>query len=241
MICSSLVYNQGMSGPQHQRFNTETMSGVQTGSRTAVAHRLRVRGESGEAWARLLWMDEPRRVAVHLPAAVGEPDGPASETGPTLQLQQPDPETVHRDLNVVLQDSGWRPLICGGCGHWRPLAGRQDEDGLALGRCMWRMDASATRQPLPEMLAEQSALAVGCREWTEDAGRKTEDEGQRTEDAGRKTEEKRQRGLRGSGLLVRLGRILGFGKRARISDGNPPREIAQLVTERSGVAAGTEP
>ncbi len=229
-------------GAPLRSFNFETMSGVFPGTRTQIYQRLRLvpidPATSESCWALLYWYAEP-------PACVLVRQDPAMarlEQEPLLLLDRPAEGDLNKRLRHGLREIGWRLHACGSCVHWRRGAGVDDTsgapataDGLTLGACALRRIEGPFQaaDAVPPALQAQSHLALGCTHWLE-SGAPADAEAmlpvQRLPMIAETTESKLKPLAR---LRLRISRIV-----------SPPpasRSLADLLAERSGVGAGTEP
>ena len=229
-----------------QPFNFETMSGVYPGTRTQVYQRLRLLARADPAhqspaeaacWALLLWYDNPRAcLLVRQDPATGRLD-----STPLLHIAEPDTATLQSRLAQALAPLGWQLHACGSCAHWRSGAGaapadaRTTADGLALGACHLRRADGTMSAPdaVPLVLQAQSHLALGCAHWLE-AGAPTTAQAMlpvaRLPKIAETTESKLKPWPR---LRLRMTRFF--------QPPPPTRTLAESLSERSGVGAGTEP
>lgn len=221
------------------RFNLATMSGVQTGSRTAQFFRIRLASASArDGWALLLvaadggaalrlWQPEGDRGG----AWQDKPFWAEEPAGEHTAEQASGPDLAQ--LSAACAGAGWTPRTCGTCAFW---AGRAEEDQpglLAVGDC--RAGAAS-----PE-LRPQSALGLDCAHW-QAAGTGADAEPPPV-NAPTGTFAERPPGGEPSpeepapaeGWLARLAARL-TGRTRRPGSDSPGAD----VQERSGVGAGTE-
>ncbi len=239
-------------------FNLETMSGVFPGTRTQLFQRVRLAPLEGDAppcWALCLWYDTPPALlVVRQDLETGRP-----QSAPLLRIEQPAAGDLNRRLQAALAESGWRLLTCGACAHWRPSPSRTP-DGLAVGSCGLRRAAFSAEGAPPEAappeplaaLAGQSHLALECPHHrplpaaAHSAGDAQAAHAQEVEGPtlplaplpkiAELSESKLKPWPR---LRLRLQRALARALPSRPAP--PPRTPADLLAERSGVGAGTEP
>ena len=128
-------------------------------------------------WAQLLWYEQPTVCRLYL---IEDAAGRPASNGPLLQID--DVDLLHGDLSsgravnadfghrlqAALAAVGWQPHMCGSCHFWRPLAA-ETVDGVTLGVCDWHS------APLDDNLSDdkhgviesskQSSLGLGCTHW----------------------------------------------------------------------------
>ena len=231
-------------GATLQPFNFATMSGVYPGTRTQVWQRLRLipleGGAQSPCWALLLWYDEPPACVITRQI----PDTARLDPTPLLRLQLPAVDNLHAQLTGGLETLGWRLYTCGACVHWQssnaaavgaPDAGQFTSDGLALGACALRRADGPMHalEAVPPALTAQSHLALGCAHWKQ-AGAPAAAAAMLPVVPLPKIAETTESKLKPlARLRLRLAR--------RFSPRPPPPSLADMLTERSGVGAGTEP
>ena len=220
--------------PQHN-FNTETMSGIYTGSRTMIYQRLRLHGtnqaqrqDRGEMY-QLQWYTEPES------AILFQTQTDAPTLAPVITLTEPQTVDFTQRLHSELASVGLKADACFACRHWQPLNVHTD-DSLPAGRCRWS-DPDAT---LPGALATQSALSLACDHFK----RLEQPRSSQTSEATPSTSHPRV--LKSAELdpdrlpfWPRLWHRLRQGWRRPSAE--PQAHWADQVIERSGVGAGTEP
>jgi len=202
-------------------FNTKTMSGIHPGSRTAQANIIRWQsqsdGEIGLGWARILWPGEGGDAEVYLLK-----NGQGWADQPALRVPGESSGKPIGALMEALTASGRQPRVCGTCRWWQPLTKTANPEGVPLGLCSWADDGVNTVTGN----CEQSALALECPHWQTGAQTpallfaKPAAAEAPTPSAGW-----------WAGLKKRL-----MGK----SESNQPIPSLPVMTERSGVGAGTE-
>lgn len=220
------------NSPPVQRFNLETMSGVFPGTRTQIFQRIRLRALSPTAseltrWAQVLWYSDPPACVVYRQGEDGQWD-----STPWLELATPRVDFNQR-LQAALLGAGWQLESCGACDFWQPST-LQTQDQLPVGHCQWQ---NKQHDPTPLILASQANLALSCPHWH---GSVAQQQGSPAAETGvalaplqkiaEISESKltfRQRWLR------RLRRLL--------RPAPPSQDWANILAERSGVGAGTEP
>ena len=142
-------------------FNTKTMSGIHPGSRTARVHMVRLQTigapQEPQTWVRVLWPEETEGCAVYR-----HKDGGQWEDQPFLSLSGATSAQMMSTLADALGQEGQRPLVCGFCLWWQPIAEAANEDGIPLGRCTWAGGSPATS---PSTGQEQGFLAMDCPHW----------------------------------------------------------------------------
>ncbi len=234
-------------GATLQPFNFATMSGVYPGTRTQIWQRLRLIPLDGSAqspcWALLLWYEEP-------PACVlvrQTLDTARLDPVPLLRIELPEVTDLHAQLKDELEKLGWRLYTCGACAHWQSSttgtisaegtedAGQLTIDGLALGACALRRADGLMHAPaaVPPALQAQSNLALGCAHWQQ-AGVPTAAAAMLPVAPLPKIAETTESKLKPlARLRLRLAR--------RFGPPPPPPTFADMLAERSGVGAGTEP
>ncbi len=230
-----------------QPFNLATMSGVFPGSRTQIFQRARVvpvaASAPQHAWIQLLWRDEhdatkPDRCSVFLTTP-----GSATPATALLELSAPEPSHFHQQLAQALQEVGWQLASCGTCHHWH--AGQPRERAtpapfFPAGRCHWKSADTAT----PQLLRQQSPLALQCPHWQSAADQPTKSEPMSSEEAMVSPVMPRS----GESAAIRLAWWQRLWRTVRRKVQRQPatgitqqRDWATLLEERSGVGAGTEP
>ena len=215
-----------------QLFNLETMSGVYPGKRTQVYQRVRLRPtvDDGRAacWAQLLWYDNPPSCVLH--RQVQSPE--QTDETPILRLLAPQTGDLNQRLQEELRQIGWQMQSCGACVHWQP--GRaSSSDGVTIGRCGLQRKNTEIDNP-PALIVAQSMLALACHAW-QPATELTENSAEHTLPVqplpkAAETSDSKKRGW------ARLAMEL----RKRFASPAQPRALAERLSERSGVGAGTE-
>lgn len=235
-----------------QRFNLDTMSGVFPGTRTKVYQRVRVAPVSDAQtdvsgalrWARVLWYEEPSAWIVELEAETTEKaTGASTLPAQTLaRIVDIDATALPQRLLEALAAAGWRPISCGACVFWRPLAARTP-DGLPTGSCSWSSDATSQVISAPHLqLSAQSMFALACTHWQREAAPPATAQCSENESfAGIAPMPKRaeQESDERWSLVGRLRRWLRRPAAQPVAAPVPTWE--ERVVERSGVGAGTEP
>ncbi|MFN3979821.1 MAG: hypothetical protein ACK4SA_05505 [Caldilinea sp.] len=231
-----------------QRFNLDTMSGVFPGTRTKVYQRIRLAPTADETnvtqWARLLWYEDPPSCVVELEthSAGGTTDASPQPAQVLTRIVEIDAASFAQRLTEALVAAGWRPVTCGACAFWHPLAARTP-DGLSTGSCAWRGDARHSMADTShQQLSAQSLLAPACAHWQPEgtqpiATPQIEDEAiaviapmpKRAE------QESDERWT----LVGQLRRWLR--RQVTPSAASPTQTWDDRIVERSGVGAGTEP
>lgn len=232
---------ESAAGAPRQPFNFETMSGVFPGTRTQIFQRLRLIPRDSAAqepcWALLLWYDAP-------PVCVlvrQDPQTARLDASPLLQLADPADGNLCARLGDALAVQGWQLFACGTCAFWRQgagvdaSAGPTTANGLSLGACALRRADGPMSAPesVPPALLAQSQLALGCLHWQEAleaANAATMLPVARLPKIAETTESKLKPLAR---LRLRVAR--------RFSPSPAARTLADILAERSGVGAGTEP
>ncbi len=219
-----------------QLFNLATMSGVFPGTRTMVYQRVRLApmtqadDEATRRWARILWYAAPPACVVELEAHAG------GAAAPLVRIVAPEPATLGVVLTEALAATGWRPVTCGGCTHWRPHAARTPDD-LPTGLCAWRHSAES----LPEALTAQSLLALPCDHWQiADAPSPTGVAAPTGAPAAVAPIRKRAE-QESDERWTLAGQLRRWLHKSASSGVAPAPTWEQRVIERSGVGAGTEP
>ena len=221
-----------------QGFNLETMSGVFPGTRTQIHQRLRLlpgpeRTAQGESagWARAFWYAEPPAMLLYRQVD----DAGHLSAEPLLRLENPAEGDLRRRLHDALSALGWTPFTCGSCVHWSPSTSATD-DGFQMGRCTITSTAEAD---VPEALSGQSMLALGCGRWS------LPGEGGPEPGMGSLPTAPLPKIAETTESKLKPWPRLKLGIRRRIESlGRPPQPpptLAEGLSERSGVGAGTEP
>jgi len=236
----------------HQRFNLDTMSGVFPGTRTKVYQRVRLAPLAEGApvavfavrWARLLWYEDPLACVVELEAQATEKatDAPTQPAQVLARIVEIDAATLPHLLAEVLAAAGWRPVTCGVCAFWRPLAALT-QDELPTGSCFWRGDASnPSRHQLITQLSAQSMLALACPHW-QDAAEPQTNVAQAEEQSIDTIAPMPKRAEQESDERWTLaGQVRRWLRRQASQPAAPPAQMwEERIVERSGVGAGTEP
>lgn len=230
-----------------QRFNLDTMSGVFPGTRTKVYQRVRLAptdGSSFTRWARLLWYEDPPSCVVELEAqpAGGSTDAPVQPAQILARIVEIDGATFFQQLTAVLTAAGWRPVTCGACAFWQPLAARTP-DGLPTGSCTWRGDAlSSMVDTAHQQLTAQSLLALACAHW-QPKGTQPIAASQIEEEATAAIAPMPKRAEQESDERWTLaGQLRRWLRKSATQPAAPPAQTwEERIVERSGVGAGTEP
>lgn len=148
-------------------FNTDTMSGIHPGSRTAQAHIVRLQkpsdgqidGQNAPGWARILWPGEAGDAEVYWLEA-----GRGWDAQPTLRLPGVNGAKPVGPVIGALTATGQTPLVCGTCRWWQPMLDTANPDGIPLGLCSWAEESGSL---LTSENRKQSALALECLHWQE--------------------------------------------------------------------------
>jgi hypothetical protein len=215
-----------------QLFNLETMSGVYPGTRTQVYQRVRLlpMGDDGRApcWAQILWYDDPPSCVLQTQTQPAE----GKDAVPLLRLLAPHADDLNQRLQEALRLAGWQMQSCGACSHWQPeRAG--NSDGVPLGVCGLHHQDVDIDNP-PALLATQSMLALACCAWQPATG--LIDQAMppimpmQPLPKVAETSDSKKRGLA----------RLAMEMRKRFAPQAQPKTLAERLTERSGVGAGTE-
>jgi len=142
-------------------FNTETMSGIHPGNRTAQNHIVRLQAidapQEPQTWVRVLWLQETEGCAIYRQKGGGQ-----WEDQPFLSLPGATSAQMVLALADALGATGQQALICGVCRWWQPVAEAANEDGIPLGRCTW---AGSEAAPTPGPGQNQAFLALACPHW----------------------------------------------------------------------------
>jgi len=216
-----------------QLFNLETMSGVTSGIRTAIFQRVKLQSQTGEIrWARLLWYEDPPSCAIYLQ------DGENEQWSdiPLLSFSASTQEGVDAGLSwlheiySLLNQKEWQLRSCGSCQFWQPHAAVTVDD-LPVGGCHYH----AIPREIPDILIQQSGLALDCDRWLAREGAIPESEnGVKTTE--RPLEKFAEQAVTRPTLKQRFQRFF--------SRNQTPVTIKtwqEKLVERSGVGAGTEP
>jgi hypothetical protein len=247
-----------------ERFNLETMSGVFPGVRTRVYQRVRLMPleaplttdltteaapRQPTRWARILWYEEPPSCVVELEARHGieKEEVPEGRPIPLLRIPNPDLKRFLLQLQEALAATGWRLMTCGSCMHWRPLHART-EDGLAVGRCIWRKSAEQNAYASASViqLSAQSMLALDCIHWRPAANPQMDSAApslqNETLQSGTIAPMRRHAEQESDERWTWLGRLRRWLRRSsQLADQPSGRPWEERMVERSGVGAGTEP
>lgn len=216
-----------------QLFNLETMSGVYPGTRTQVYQRVRLLPMMDDGrtpcWAQILWYDDPPSCVLQTQTQPAE----GKDTVPLLRLLAPDAGDLNRQLQAALRQAGWQMQSCGSCMQWQPERAN-NSDGIPLGVCRLQHPNGESDQP-QALLATQSMLAPACCAWQPATGAISKVApptlAPRPLPKAAETSDSKKRGW------ARLAMEL----RKRFAPPVQPKALAQRLTERSGVGAGTEP
>lgn len=212
--------------PSFQMFNLETMSGVHPGSRTAIMQRIRLwpRPENVQPpqWARLLWYTQPPSCVLYLQAEAND----QWQSTPLLHLSDPQPHDFVPRLQAALAKFGWQLLTCGSCRYWQRLSGAVNVDNLPLGYCRWERE-NTENSVLPEVLRQQSALALACPAWAA---------GQFPFDSAPAKAQPEEASETSAGVWTQIKQRVWKRSRRR-----GHTRLSDRIVERSGVGAGTEP
>jgi hypothetical protein len=227
-----------------QPFNFATMSGIFPGTRTQLWQRLRLLplegAQQSACWALLLWYDTPRACVL----VCQNPETAQLDATPLLRLEEPAPANLQARLASALAERGWQLYNCGACAHWRlgaesPANALQlTADGLALGACSLRRAIGPMHAPnaVPPALQAQSHLALGCAHWQAAGADDNPSAAETMLPVARlpkiaETTESKLKPLARWRLRIKR----------RLSPPAPPSTLTDLLAERSGVGAGTEP
>jgi len=225
-----------------QLFNLDTMSGITSGIRTQIFQRLRLQNRSGDSlWARLLWENDP--VSCDLFLQTGENEQ-WSET-PLIHFLGPDgheetdPHLWLHEIRNMLLEKGWQLQSCSSCVFWQPLATRVTVDRLPVGKCGYQ----TSLETVPEILSQQSGLALACDNWKTKPEIAPDEElvitigDTSTESPIEKFMEKfaEQAAFRPT-IGQRIKTLFQRNKQS-----SQPKSWQETLVERSGVGAGTEP
>lgn len=245
--------------PLHS-FNLATMSGVFPGSRTQTFQRVQVSTigsmPARQAWIQVLWQQDERACTVYL----ATPGSNAMAAAPLFALTISDPSTFWEEFTAALAQAGWQMQSCGNCHFWRKAddsaavstISTSSSTPITMGNCRWRL----MENTIPTRLKQQSSLALRCPHWqligkASTGALEAANDDLATDSDTTKESTPQQLPRSGESAAIRfnwrqrMARWLRNQWRNKIrrhqQDPNATPPWQELLEERSGVGAGTEP